>query len=381
MTCEKLFARTTLARLFAAGCIAMLSMDIAFIPTAAQAQNGARAKLYDVVKLAGGVYAFVWKNPLENPIESNALFIINEQDVVVVDTGSFAETGRLMAAEVKKLTSLPVRYVVNTHWHDDHHGGNAVYRELWPGAEIIAHRDTRTDMIERSYAGRPKSIAGMEQTFAKYQRWLAEGKDDNGKALDEDRRARVKDVVDFFEADLPKFRAVKEAPPTVTLTDQLVLKRGERTIDIRWLGLGNTRGDVVVYLPKERIVATGDLLVLPIPFAFGSYYEQWADTLGRLDKLDADILLPGHGPILRDHVALRSVEALLRALVGEVKAAVAAGATLEETRRRVTLAEWKEKFAGDDKTRQAAFASFVLQAAIERLWRQARGEADPPPGV
>ena len=338
-----------------------------------------RAKQYDVVRLADGVHAFVWRNPLENPIESNALFIINERDVVVVDTGIFAETGHLMAAEVKKLTSLPVRYVVNTHWHDDHHGGNSAYRDLWPDAEVIAHRDTRIDIIERTYAARSKSIAGMTESFNKYQRWLATGKDDDGKALTDDRRVRVAEIVAFFRADLPKFNALREAPPTITFADKLVLQRGTRTIELRWLGLGNTRGDVVVYLPNERIVATGDLLVLPIPFACGSYYEEWAITLAKLDQLDADILLPGHGPIQRDRNALRAVQALLTALVREVKAAVAAGATLDETRKRVTLAEWKEKFAGDDKAKQTAFSSFVLQAAIERLWRQARGEVDPPP--
>ena len=80
-----------------------------------------------------------------------------------------------------------------------------------------------------------------------------------------------------------------------------------------------------------------------------------------------------------DRIALGAVRALLSALVSEVNVAVAAGATLEETRKRVTLAEWKEKFAGDDKVKQAAFSSFVLRAAIERPWRQAMGEAHPPP--
>lgn len=359
--------------------VVLLSLS-GWLALPASAQDTPRGKAYDVVKLADGVHAFVWRNPLENPIEGNSLFIINEHDVVVVDTGIFAETGRLMAAEVKKLTPLPVRYIVNTHWHDDHHGGNAVYRELWPGAEVIAHRDTRTDILERTYAVRPKSIARMQETLAKYQRWLASGKDDEGKALDEDRRRRVVDAEAFFRADLPKFNGLRESPPTLTFADKLVLQRGDRRIELLWLGKGNTRGDIVVYLPKEGIVATGDLLVLPIPFAFGSYYEEWATTLGRVDALGADLLLPGHGPVQRDREALRAVQAMLQALVREVKAAVADGASLEETRKRVTLADWKEKFASDDKTKQIAFASFVLQAAIERVWRQARGEPDPPPG-
>jgi glyoxylase-like metal-dependent hydrolase (beta-lactamase superfamily II) len=343
------------------------------------AQSPRPEKQFEIATLAEGVHAFLWKNPLENPIEGNALIIVNEDDVVLVDTGVFAETGEILAREIRTLTPLPVRYVVNTHWHDDHHGGNSAILKHWPGAEIISHRDTRTDIIERSYKVRPKTIAGYEQSLTKYGRWKATGKDDDGKPLDAGRKERVADLVAFLSADLPKFKGLRETPPTLTFADKMVLTRGERRIELIWLGLGNTRGDIVVFLPKERIVASGDLFVLPIPFAFGSYYEHWVETLGKLDALEADIIVPGHGPVQRDRVALKSVRGLLAALVKEVKAAVADGATLEETRKRVTLAEWKEKLAGDDKGRQAAFSSFVLAAAIERLWHQARGEPDPPP--
>src|SRR5512144_2408722 len=98
--------------------------------------DGLPAKPYEVVRLAEGVYAFLWKDPLQNVVESNSLFVINDQDVLVVDTGIVPSTARVMAEELKKLTDRPVRYVVNTHWHDDHHGGNEVYRELWPSVEF-----------------------------------------------------------------------------------------------------------------------------------------------------------------------------------------------------------------------------------------------------
>ena len=90
------------------------------------------------------------------------------------------------------------------------------------------------------------------------------------------------------------------------------------------------------------------------------------------------MLVPGHGYIQRDRAYLRQVEALLVALVEQVKAAVAAGATLEETRDRVKLADWKAKFAGDDPTRQRAFDAFFVAPAVERAWKQAKGEPDAP---
>jgi len=342
--------------------------------------EGLPQKAYEVVKLADGVHAFVWKNPTQNLIESNALFVVNDRDVLVVDTGMVPSTARVMAAELKKLTDLPVRYVVNTHWHDDHHGGNEVYRELWPGVEFIAHRDTREDIFARTYADRAKDILSFEEGAARYERWASTGKDDDGRPLDDARRKRAGEIAALDRALGPELAAIHDTPPDLTFADRLVLHRGDRTIEVLWLGLGNTRGDVVVFLPRERIAATGDLFVQPVPFGIGSYYEDWIATLGRLDALEADLLVPGHGAVQRDRTYLRQVQALLTALVAEIKSAAASGATLAQTQQKVTLAGWKARFAGDDPTLQRAFDAFFVQPAVERAWRQAKGEKDPPEG-
>ena len=255
---------------------------------------------YEVARLADGVHGFIWKNAFSDSIQGNALFIINDRDVVVVDTGLLPSTARVMAAELRKLTAKPVRYVINTHWHNDHHTGNAVYRELWPEVEFIGHRDTRADLIEKSYGARPKDLVDLQASIERYERWAATGKDDEGKPLEERRRARAREIAALDRAVLPELKAAGEMPPGLTFVDQLVLQRGDPTIEVRWLGRGNTRGDTVVVLPKERIVATGDLLVHPVPFGILSYYEEWPVTLGKLDALPVDVLFPGHGPLLRD---------------------------------------------------------------------------------
>ncbi|HTY42581.1 MAG TPA: MBL fold metallo-hydrolase [Thermoanaerobaculia bacterium] len=340
--------------------------------------EGLPHKAYEVVGLADGVWAFLWKDPSADLIESNALFVVNDRDVLVVDTGMVPSTARVMAAELKKLTDRPVRYVVNTHWHDDHHGGNDVYRELWPGVEFVAHRDTRADVLSQTYGSRPKDLARLDAQAEKYERWAKTGVDDEGKTLEPPRRQRADEIAALSRALAPELRAIREAPPDLTFDDRLVLHRGDRTIEVLWLGRGNTRGDVVVFLPRERIAATGDLFVQPIPFGIGSYYEDWAATLGRLDALEADVLVPGHGKVQCDRTYLRQVQALLTALVAEVKAAVSAGATLEETRERVTLDGWKARFAGTDPGLQRAFDAFFVQPAVERAWHQARGDADAP---
>jgi glyoxylase-like metal-dependent hydrolase (beta-lactamase superfamily II) len=232
-----------------------------------------------------------------------------------------------------------------------------------------------------TYNVRAQDASNFQSAADRFSRWLAAGKDDDGKPLDPARRTRVAERASLYQAMAPEIAGVKTTPPDLTFDDEITLHRGERTIEIRWLGRGNTRGDIVVLLPKERIVATGDLLVQPIPFAFGSYYEDWVGTLDRLDSLPADIIFPGHGQVQRDRTYLRQVRGLLQSLVQQVKEQVAAGATLEETKTRVTLADWKQQFAGDDPRRQEMFDADFTSPAVERAWRQAKGEPDALKGV
>jgi len=128
---------------------------------------------------------------MQNPVEGNSLFIINDKDVLVVDACLFPSSTRLMIRELKQLTAKPVRYVVNTHFHDDHNNGNFVYREFWPDVEFIVHRDTRTDIIEQVINVRDKDIQGLLDSQNKYEGWLNAGHDDCGKQLGEENRYTI----------------------------------------------------------------------------------------------------------------------------------------------------------------------------------------------
>jgi glyoxylase-like metal-dependent hydrolase (beta-lactamase superfamily II) len=336
-------------------------------------------KELEVIPLADGIHALIWKEPLADPIEGNALVIVNDEDVVVVDSALFPSSTKRMIAALQGITDKPVRYVVNTHWHDDHHDGNYLYRELWPQVAFVAHQATRANILEHTYKPRPGILAEYTQAGERYARWAETGVDDEGKPLEERRRKRAGELVPLLATAVQELSAVREMPPDLTFTDRLVLRRGDRTIEVRWLGRGNTAGDAVVFLPRERIVASGDLVVYPIPFCFGSYYAEWIDTLAALNGLEADVIVPGHGPVMRDRTYLHAVQDLLRAIVAETKRAAAEGLTLEQARERIKLPEWRARLAGEDEARGRAFDAFVLAPAIERAYRQAKGE-DPPEG-
>jgi glyoxylase-like metal-dependent hydrolase (beta-lactamase superfamily II) len=365
---------------------AALTLAVAGCASAAAAPGETAAgvlppKAWEVVTLAEGVHGFVWTEPLADPVEGNALFIVNDADVVVVDSGLFPSSARTMAAELRKLTDKPVRYVINTHWHDDHHLGNQVYRELWPGVEFVAHRWTREDARTLTHEARPAVLESYREQVATVRRWLEQGHDDDGKQIDEARRGRIARFIALLELAEVELGAVVPTLPDLVFDDALVLHRGERTIEVRFLGLGNTRGDVVVALPREGIVATGDLVVHPVPFGIGSNYRQWIATLETLDARPEPVLFPGHGPVMRDRTYLRQVRDLLRGLVAEVDAAVADGLSLEQTQERVTLAAWKSGFAHGDPAAERAFDAFFVQPAVKRAWEIATGVAEPAEGL
>ncbi|HJQ38790.1 MAG TPA: MBL fold metallo-hydrolase [Thermoanaerobaculia bacterium] len=334
----------------------------------------AQAPEHEVRKLADGVYALVW---LPQPhSEPNSLIIINDSDVVVVDSGMLPSSARVVASEIQKLTPNPVRYVVNTHWHGDHIYGNFVYRELWPGVECIAHPNTRIDAAAQGFAKIPQYVKDNAQTLEVYRKILKDGKRPDGSIVDAAARKRGERTLWMLEHYDKEIPTVKTMLPNVLVGDALVLHRGARTIEVRYLGLGNTRGDLVVWLPNEKIVATGDLVVWPTPYGFGSYYKDWDATLEKLAQLGATTLVLGHGEIQRDFTYVRTLQALLRDMVSRVAAEVASGASLEDVQKNVTLADWKQKLAGDDIPRQRSFDAFWVAPAVERAYRQAKGEPD-----
>jgi glyoxylase-like metal-dependent hydrolase (beta-lactamase superfamily II) len=121
----------------------------------------------------------------------------------------------------------------------------------------------------------------------------------------------------------------------------MTLYRGTREIQIRYLGRGHTGGDVVVFLPKERLVITGDLLTSGLSNMSDSYPLEWAATLDELKKLDFDTVVPGHGEAYTDKAKIDVFQAYLRDVWSEVGRLKKEGASAEEAAKRADLTKHK----------------------------------------
>lgn len=309
-----------------------------------------------VTKLADGVYAIQHKNLNDGNPSGNTTVIIGDREVFVVDSTYRPSLAQEDIAQIRQWTDKPVRYLLNTHFHDDHHNGNKTYMDAFPAIAIIAQEETKKDMdligpgnVER----RPKDLAATIAAFK-------QGKDRHGRALTEDEKKEVQEILPSLEQAETEFKDVVYQPPTLTFTDKLDVDIGNREVQMMHLGRGNTPGDAVVYLPKERILIAGDLLVYPIPYTYDGYPTEWIETLQKMAQLDAHTIVPGHGPVMHDNAYLYLVADLMKNAVEQVRARIRqigfpGSHSLDEVKGSVDLTPFRAKFAGDDKDLQAEF--------------------------
>src|SRR5229473_1485097 len=208
--------------------------------------------LFDIKPIADGVYAAIAKPAYK--VNCNAAIIVLGDSVLVVDTHSKPSAARALIEQIKKLTPKPVKFVVNTHFHWDHYQGNEAYPSSWPaGVEIISSEATRAN-IERIGIPRIKNeIVSMPQEIANLKKDLE-------KALIAEQKSAIQENIRQAEAYFAELKLMQVTLPTMTFDRSLILRRGGRTVEILWLGRAHTDGDVFVFLPKEKVLATGDVM-------------------------------------------------------------------------------------------------------------------------
>jgi cyclase len=330
---------------------------------------------FELVKVADGVYAAIRREPPGLTVNANSVLIINEQDVIVVDTTLTPGTAKELLAALRRLTNKPVKYVVNTHWHDDHIMGNQVFRDAFPGVEFIAHARTREYLPTTGLANRKQAMAegGYPSFIAFLRKQLEKNESVFGGPMNEEERTTYASDIKIAEAYMAENPNVEIVLPTITLEDRLTLHRGSRTIEILYPGRGHTSGDIVVHLPREGVLITGDLVVSPVPYVGNpqSHPGDWSQTLDKLIALHPTAIIPGHGPILHDDSYLKLMARLFASIKQQVDAALARGETLEQTRKSVNLDEFRKLFAGDSRMRRDIFGSYVVGPAIDAAFNDA----------
>jgi glyoxylase-like metal-dependent hydrolase (beta-lactamase superfamily II) len=326
------------------------------------------------LQLAEGVYAIRHEDAPDAFPQGNTTVIVGEREALVIDSCYLPSSAQEDVEQIQRWTTRPVRYLVNTHWHYDHTMGNGVYRDAFPGITIVAHVETR-----RQIAGyNPQWFEKFPGRADQFRAAITSGVDANGRTLSVGEIAEYESALaglDPVGKEFQPLAARTDLAPDVGVDRELAIDLGGREVRLLHLGRGNTAGDVVAYLPSERILAAGDLLDHPVPYLSGGYPVEEIATLEALARLEADVIVPGHGMVLNGEdgkAYLGQVTAFLRAVVAAVDAEIhRAGAgqgKLDVVKAavlaRFPVAEWREKFAGDDQEARDFFESFALDGAI-----------------
>jgi cyclase len=330
---------------------------------------------HEIVELTAGVYA---ARPLFGG--ARAAIVINDDGVLIVDSHSTPASASALIDEVRRMTDKPIRHVVNTHWHVDHHAGNPAYFEVFPdGVEFVSHHFTRED-IPTLGMEQHREMLGFWNLEAAEER-LVSGVDQHGNPLTEAQRAQIKAFIENQGAYLERAREPDfefTTLPSMTFARSLILHETPHPIHILYFSKAHTRGDVVVYLPNDRILIAGDILTQPILWTWSSYPAEYIDTLEEIEKLDFDKIIVGHGDdYLEGKGYLRLVTEVLRTLVTYVNRGVADGLSLERI----------QAGAGVDSAIQAFRSQMVLPEedelfdrfvgwTVERAYLEATGELE-----
>lgn len=300
-------------------------------PLAAQGASPAPGLIRE--RLAEGIYLFRAPSTLDLWTATNVVVVINDRDVTVFDSFTRAGTARLVIAEIRKLTSKPVRTLINSHWHQDHWSGNEEFLKAWPDLQIIATTQTRDFMRRMPAAYFAASIEpSVTAARAVLDTAVRTGKTADGTALSASVRDSMQRDLDQTLAFQREVAALHRVLPTVAYRDTLVLWSGAR--EFRLISVtGDASATTVLYLPAEKLLVTGDALVAQEdgsggpPWTTTNYaISAWLASLRGLATLDVTTIVPGQGLPFHDTRYLNLTIRVYQAVIDQVRLAMEQGA-------------------------------------------------------
>jgi cyclase len=293
---------------------------------------GASTSLFTIEKVAYGVYAALARPQLLT--NCNAAIFVNSQDVLVVDAHSKPSAAAALIAQIKKdVTNKPVRYLVNSHFHWDHTQGDAAYKANGK-VDIIASDTTKRLMTELSRNRLKESLDGVPKQIDDIQARLA-------KATSAADKARYTDLIRQLKAYQIEMKSYTLEVPTITFAKSHVIKDTAGDLHIQFHGRAHTAGDIAVFSPQKRVVASGDVIIGFLPNIADGYPRPWPATIKSVGQLAFDQVIPGHGPVHHDRARMLQMRNYIEELTGRVEEGKRAGQSLAELQKTLTMASIK----------------------------------------
>lgn len=265
-----------------------VSLAVAALPAAAQAPvtPSAQTPVREITKVAGEIYRFRNNNHY-------SIFVVTTAGIIATDPINAAAATWLKGELARNWPNRPIKFVVYSHDHADHSSGGEVWADT---ATVVAHHNAKDVIVGEK---RPTAV------------------------------------------------------PQVTFTDQLTIELGGTVLELNYVGRNHSNNSVVMRFPKEKVVFAVDFIPVNA-MAFrdfpDAYIDEWIDSLRKVEAMEFDVFVPGHGP-LGNKASVTAFRDYLEDLRAQVLAAARAGKTLEDTKKSVDLAKYKD-WAGFEQMSQ-----------------------------
>jgi len=133
----------------------------------------------------------------------------------------------------------------------------------------------------------------------------------------------------------------------------------------------------VIYVPDAKVLATGDILVHPFPFAFQSYIGEWGAVLRKIEKMDTVAIIPGHGPVMHDKKYLVDIAELMESIMTQARASYQPGMSADDLRAKIDIEAFRTRIAGGNAFIDANFNAGIKGSAVNRAWQELAGKLEP----
>jgi glyoxylase-like metal-dependent hydrolase (beta-lactamase superfamily II) len=357
-------------------CAASSFAQIGQAPVGAQGSPAADTGYFQIVRpVAKGVWLLAEPKFQLQPI-GNVTVIEQRDGLVLVDAGGSPGASRRIVAMVKALSAKPVKAVIVTQWHGDKPQGLTEILKEWPRARTISTAATQAHLADPKTMNTPATPDTKRN--ADFQKQVQDEIDYMQKALPKAKTGREREGFDAEIRMLRQYALDMDGALTIatkeSFTDRLTLGDPDRPVEAMFLGRANTDGDAVVWLPKQKILVAGEIVILPFPYGFESYPSDWIETLGKLRAIPFRTLVPGHGMPQTDRVQLDRIARVLNDVRAQVAPLAAQGLTLEQVRAKVDLDADAKLFVGSDPWLNRWFKAFFADPIVTSAYKEAKGE-------
>ncbi|MCW8879151.1 MAG: MBL fold metallo-hydrolase [Kangiellaceae bacterium] len=317
---------------------------------------------YRIEQVAPGV-SVALKLAAHRFIDSNVVILEGSTHRIVIDANDNLANADKLINYIQTSSRKPVKYVINTHWHSDHTLANQLYKNAFKQLKaFVGHESLPKLIIEKTEPQLREKIEQWQAAIGKAEEKLKTGSADKNLAQ----------KIDSAKAQLKRLMTLTIPKPELVFKREMKLDFDGMDVQLLNFGRAHTPGDTIVFLPRQKVLISGDLFD-ELPYAGHGFPSEWLHTLKEIQRLDFTMVIPGHGEVQKGKHTLERITLLIEESIIEAKIAVDNNQSLEEFQRSLPIDKIRQKFGKLDSLGERVFKQFIPEFYTQ-AFKELKGE-------